>query len=163
MIVSHSPASVAGVNAGTRWVNSAIGPVMQIPSRSMAATCSSTLSTMVTSWPARARCAPIVPPIAPAPQTRQRISLTQLGRLAPGAREQGARFLDRDLPEREHVLVGALVQAAVVAVAEVCPQRDRIECANGREIDHRTLRGGHLDAGEPRPWKVLHPRSVRRD
>ena len=49
------------------------------------------------------------------------------------------RFLDRDLPEREHVLVGPLIQAAVVAVAEVFAQRDGIERANSREIDHRSL------------------------
>ena len=73
MIVSHSPASVPGVNAGARAVNSSIGPVILSPLRSIAATCSATVSTTVTSWPNRARYAPMVPPIAPAPQMRQRI------------------------------------------------------------------------------------------
>src|ERR1035437_8797202 len=163
MIKSHSPAIVAGVKAGTGCVNSAIGPVIRIPPLLMAATCSSTLSTMVTSWPARASHAPMVPPIAPAPQTRMRMSFTQLGRLTPGAREQGAGLFDRDLPEREHVFVGPLVEAAVVAVAEVGAQRDRIERAPGREIPHLPLCGGRLHAGEPRPGEVLHPRPVRRD
>src|SRR5512146_3455781 len=130
MIVSHSPASVRGVNAGARCANSAIGPVMRSPERLIASTCSSTESTKVTSWPARARCAPMVPPMAPAPQTRKLIE--GMLRVAPGARKQGARLVYRDLPERGHLFVRPLVHAAVVAVAQVAAQCDGIEQSHFR-------------------------------
>src|SRR5512143_2077751 len=57
-------------------------------------------------------------------------------RVAPRPREQRACLVDRDVPQREHVFVGALIQAAVVAVAEVRAQRDGVEQAHLGEIDH---------------------------
>src|SRR2546421_9326190 len=105
MMLSHWPRTVSGVNAGARVVNVSIGPEIVRPERLMEATCSDTVSTKVTSWPARARNAPSVPPIAPAPHTR-----LQTG--PPGSIQQGARFLDCDLPQRENFGVGALVAAA---------------------------------------------------
>src|SRR5512138_3571459 len=156
MIVSHSPDSVCGVNAGARCVNSAIGPVMRSPERLMASTCSSTESTKVTSWPARARCAPIVPPIAPAPHTRNLIE--GMLRVAPGARKQAARLIHGDLPERGHLFVRPLVHAAVVAIAQVAAQCDGVEQSHLRQIDHLPLRGGERHAGQSCPGEVLHPR-----
>ena len=109
MISSHVPLSVCGVKAGTRTVNSSIGPVTRRPSRVIASTCSTTVSTMVTSWPARARYAPSVPPIAPAPQIRDRIATLRLDsalrRVAPRAGQQRACLVHRDLPQREHLVV----------------------------------------------------------
>jgi hypothetical protein len=84
-------------------------------------------------------------------------------RIAPGAVEHAPGFLDRDLPDGEHVLVGALIESAEVSIAEVLAERHGIEGANALEIYHGTLRRGHFDAGQSRPRKVLHPRSVRRD
>src|SRR5262249_29805310 len=145
MISSHRPSSVSGRNAGTRTVNSSIGPVTRSPTRAIASTCSPATSTIVMSAPARARYAPSVPPIAPAPQTSDRLIATS-GRLAPWARQQRARLLYRDLPQREHVLVRALVASAEIAVAEVAAQRHRVERTHARQIHH--LAGGvrHRDA-----------------
>src|SRR5215467_13424908 len=134
MIVSQRPGSDSGVNAGTSCMNSAMGPVTEIPMLSMAETCSVTVSTKVISWPARARKAPSVPPMAPAPQTRNRISVRSGA--APRAGEKRARLLDRDLPECEHVLVGALIQPAVVAVADIAPHAHRVERAHARQVEH---------------------------
>src|SRR5437588_334631 len=56
-------------------------PSIARPSRRIASTCSATVSTKSTSWPARTRCAPTVPPIAPAPTTVKSIWVP----LLPGA------------------------------------------------------------------------------
>src|SRR5439155_5128600 len=67
---SNSPTRSSGTNAGARATNWASGPSMRSPASLTAATWSRARSTNVTSCPARARCAPMVPPIAPAPHTR---------------------------------------------------------------------------------------------
>src|ERR1044072_3664599 len=101
----------------------------------MASTCSITVSTPVTSPPARERTAPSWPPIAPAPQIRDRVSVkVQLSRFTPGAGEQRACLVHGDLPQREHLVIRALIQSAEVAVAEILSQRDRIECAHARQV-----------------------------
>src|SRR5260221_10237852 len=122
MISSQAPLRSCGVNAGTRTVSSSIGPVTRRPPRVMASTCSTTVSTIVTSPPARARYAPSVPPIAPAPQMRDRILVSApSGRVAPRARQQGPCLVHRDLPQREHLLIRTLIQPAEIAVAEILP------------------------------------------
>src|SRR4029077_13688407 len=72
---SNSPWSWSGVHAGARDTNWTSGPSMRRPALLIASTCSGARSTNVTSCAARARCAPRVPPIAPAPQTRSFIPL----------------------------------------------------------------------------------------
>src|SRR5438094_4000572 len=67
---SNSPMRSSGTKAGARATNWASGPSMRSPAPLIATTWSGTRSTNVTSCPARARCAPMVPPIAPAPHIR---------------------------------------------------------------------------------------------
>src|SRR5690348_948313 len=125
MIARHSPVIVLGVNAGSSAVNSAIGPVTRSPRSLIATTCSSAASTTVTSCPPRARYAPIVPPMAPAPHIRNLIPMSS--GVAPVARQQRASLVDSDPPQGEHLVVGSLVHSAVIPVAQIRPQRDRIE------------------------------------
>src|SRR5438093_52245 len=66
------------------------------PARLIAPTWSLARSTKVTSCRARARCAPIVPPIAPAPQTR---NLMALGSAALG--ESVADQAERDTDDEQ--------------------------------------------------------------
>src|SRR5437762_2633672 len=151
---SHWPRTVSGVNAGARVVNVSIGPEIVRPERLMEATCSDTVSTKVTSWPARARKAPSVPPIAPAPHTRLRTG-------PPGSIQQRARFLDCDLPQREDFGVGALVAAAEVSVPQMLPERDRIHHADLLHGSHGPAAVGKRHAGHAGPGEVLHPCTVR--
>src|ERR1041385_3105469 len=129
--------------------------MMRMPLLLIASTCSRTVSTNVTSWLQRARYAPSVPPIAPDPQIRNSIA----SGVAPAPGEQLARLVDGDLPDGDHVVVAPLIHPAIVSVADVFPQRDGVERADPRDVDHRPLRRRHRDAGEARPWKVLHPGS----
>ena len=99
-----------------------------------------TLSTSVTSWPARARYAPIVPPIAPAPQMRNRMVFAPRLRVAPGAVEH-ARGSPRPQPSRAR----ACPRRAADRSRRSCRRRGR--CAARRDrarapcvIDHRPLR-----------------------
>src|SRR5258705_1898291 len=140
-----------------------MGPLMVRPERFMAATCSATVSTAVTSWPARARYPASVPPIAPVPQKSHRIAQPPLGGVPPRPSQECARLLDRDFPDGEKLFVGTLVHSAVVTVAEVGAQRFRVEHAHPVQLYHGPLRFRQLDAREPGPGKVLHPRAVRRD
>ena len=71
------PVSSSGVTAGAVMENSSTGPVIRSPVPRIAATCSGTTSTKLTSWPARLSHAPAEPPIAPAPQTRIRSGITR--------------------------------------------------------------------------------------
>ena len=98
----------------------------------------------------------MLPPIAPAPQIR-------IVAHAQGPSRSVARLLDRDLPDRQHVLVRTLVAAAEIAVAQIFAQRLRAQEPHPGEVDHRLLPGRHRDALEPRPRKILHPGCVRGD
>src|SRR2546429_7393765 len=153
---SHWPRTVSGVNAGARVVNVSIGPEIVRPERLMVATCSDTASTKVTSWPARARNAPSVPPIAPAPHTRLRTG-------PPGSIQQGARFLDCDLPQREDFGVGALVAAAEVSVPQMLSERDRIHHADLLHGSHGPGAVGERHAGQAGPREDLHSWTLRRN
>src|SRR5881397_3907225 len=92
------------MQAGARATNSAIGPSMRRPARLIASTCSSARSTKVTSCPARARCAPSVPPIAPAPQMRNLMALTSaaLGESVADQAESDADDEQREAGQRRH-------------------------------------------------------------
>src|SRR5207237_3599356 len=85
------------------------------PALLIAATCSSARSTNVMSCPARARCAPIVPPIAPAPQTR---NFMALGSAALG--ESVADQTERDADEQP--IVQAASTYPTCRVARVVPR-----------------------------------------
>src|ERR1051326_8291958 len=80
---------------------------------------------------------------------------------APGAVEQRARLLDRDLPEREDYRVGALVAPAEIAVAEMLLERDGIHHPDLLDGSHGPAAVRECHAGYTRPGKVLHPRAVR--
>src|SRR5260370_36375154 len=68
-------------------------------------------------------------------------------------------LLDRDAPERQHLLVWLLVGAAIVAVPDQVADRCRREPAQPVEVGHRLMaRRGRSDAV---PGEVFHPRAVR--
>src|SRR5262245_16432012 len=155
MIVSHEPVRRLGGWAVRRTVNSAIGPVMRRPFALIASTWSVAVSTRVMSCPARARNAPSVPPIAPAPHTRLRTC-------PPGAIQERARLFNRDLPQREDFSVVALVAATEVAVAQMFLERDWIHHADLFDGSHGPAAVGERHAGQAGPGEVLHPGAVRR-
>src|ERR1041384_4701798 len=97
MIESQRPTRRLGGSAVRETVNSLIGPAMRRPFALIASTWSVAASTRVMSWPARARNAPSVPPIAPAPQTRNltRPRRRRAARASPRPRLARARGLPR--------------------------------------------------------------------
>src|SRR6266571_9488447 len=101
---SNSSLSLSGVHAGLRAVNCEIGPSIRRPDLLIASTCSGARSTKVTSCPARAKCAPSVPPIAPAPQTRSFMSLASaiFGQPVADQTESDADHQEREPRERRH-------------------------------------------------------------
>src|SRR6266481_1504661 len=85
-------------------MNCTIGPSIRRPALLIASTCSLARSTNVTSCPARARCAPRVPPIAPAPHTRSCISLASavFGEAVADQAEGDANDQQREAGKRRH-------------------------------------------------------------
>src|SRR5690606_26362655 len=81
----------------------------------------------------------------------------------PAISDGRAGLFDGDLPDREHVLVGALVEAAVIAVAEQFFLSLRVDLEEAGHFEHRLLSRGHRDVAETGPGKVLHPRRMARD
>src|SRR5205807_10003502 len=71
-------------------------------------------------------------------------------------------LLHSGLPDLEHLLVRAPVEAAVRAVAEESPHARGILRLQTRAVDHRLALGGQLHALEPRPGEALEPRGVAR-
>src|SRR5213078_1118300 len=80
---------------------------------------------------------------------------------APSGLDQLAHLFDARLPDTEHVLVRPLVDAAERAVADQIAQPVRADDAVRDLVEHGLLLVRELDALEPRPREVLHPRSVR--
>src|SRR5260221_189845 len=75
----------------------------------------------------------------------------------PGAFDDAARLLDRDLPERQHVVIRAAVEAAEIAVAEILADFLRVHQPQSFAVDHRLAAFGGGGIGDPRPREILHP------
>src|SRR4029450_13336741 len=100
------------------------------------------------------------PPIAPAPQIRIGDAIVASRRLLlrPRALDLRARLLHADRPDRVHLVVGALVVAAVIAVADVFAHLRRRHRLHQVDADHRLglRRRGGGGGGGWRPATRVH-------
>src|SRR5690242_21643827 len=72
-------------------------------------------------------------------------------------------FFDRDVPQRHHFGIAALVVAAEIAVAQALADALRVVAQDLVEIDHGLLLRGRGYAFQPGPGKIFHPGSVGGD
>src|SRR3954462_5164177 len=114
----------------------------------------SSRSTPWTMNPSAASAAAIAAPIPCA------VPVTSATRSGPAMLEPLARLLDARRPHPQHVLVRALVVAAERAVAQQLAHRGGGLRAQRPDVLLGLAPRRLLDAGQPRPGKVLHPRGV---
>src|SRR5436190_12913625 len=121
---------------------------------SLSATSTVSRSTACTLAAQRSSASAIARPIPCAAPVTRAVRPARSG-TRPAVLDEVANLLDSRLPDAQHVLVGALVEAAERAVAELFPHLERIGLAHARDVGHRFALLRLLDAREPRPREVL--------
>src|SRR6218665_621940 len=102
------------------------------------------------------------PPHQPRVEPARR-TLTGYACSHPGTFEHFTGFIDGNLPQRLHHLIGLLVIAAVIAIAQIVAQLPRVHLAQPLKIHHRALVLRLLHAGQAGVAEIFHPRSMRCD
>src|SRR5580658_4504712 len=101
----------------------------------------------------------------PPASSRRDIRIDRSGEVVgsrPASLQQLPRLVDRDPPQRQHVLVGALVETAEIAVADAFAHPHRIQVPQAIDGHHRLRRARWRHIADPGPWKTFHPRGVAR-